>query len=97
MTVQLDFNGFLFLVITIVIVWVGFHLVKILKQVSETLKIVGKVVDQSELEIKETIKHVEKITDEVGNISGHVSTITEKAEAVSGVATKVVQAVMNKL
>lgn len=69
MTIQLDFNGFLFLVITIVIVWVGFHIVKILRQVSETLKTIGKVVDQSEMEIKNTIKHVEKITDEVGNIS----------------------------
>ena len=96
MQINLDFNGFLFLVITIIIVLVGIYIINVLRSLNETVKTFNKVLERSEVELEQTIKNVEKITKEAGAISAHVTTLASKAEAAGKVAGNVISSLVKK-
>ncbi len=97
MSLYLNFNSVCFLIITIVIIMIGYYLIKVLKRLSETIISINKIIDRSEFELESTVKNVEKITREAGNISEHVTSLASKAEAAGAVASNVVNALIKKL
>ena len=97
MSLYLNFNSVCFLIITIVIILIGYYLIKVLKRLSETIVSINKIIDRSEFELESTVKNVEKITREAGHISEHVTSLASKAEAAGAVASNIVSALVKKL
>ena len=97
LSLYLDFDSVCLLIITIVIVVVGVFIIKVLKKMAETIVNVNKIIEKSEYELEGTIKNVEKVTREAGQISEHVTSLTSKADAAGKVAANVVSKLIKKL
>ena len=96
MTISLGFRDFLLLLITIVIIYVGIYIVRLLKNMGDTVKTFNRIVESSEVELEEALKNFEKITYEAGIMSQQINALSMKVASISQATTKIVNNVIEK-
>lgn len=75
MVIEIGWLEFSLLVVTIVIVVVGVYIIRALKQLTSTLKTIGRLVEQSESDVVLTLQNMGNITNHVEDMSKQVNTM----------------------
>ncbi len=97
MSISIEFRDFLLLLITIVIIYIGVYLVRLLKNMGDTVKTLNRIVESSEVELEEALKNFEKITYEAGIMSQQINALSMKVASISQATTKIVNNVIDKI
>jgi uncharacterized protein YoxC len=97
MSITLGFRDFLLLIITIVVIYVGIYLVRLLKNLGDTAKTFNKIVENSEVELEQALKNFEKISQEAGFMSEQINALTLKVASISQATSKIINNYISKI
>jgi uncharacterized protein YoxC len=85
MSITLGFRDFLLLIITIVVIYVGIYLVRLLKNLGDTV------------ELEQALKNFEKISQEAGFMSEQINALTLKVASISQATSKIINNYISKI
>lgn len=97
MSITMGFRDFLLLLITITVVYIGVYVVRLLKNLGDSVKTVNRIIENSEVELEQALKNFEKISTEAGFMSEQINAISLKVASISHTASNAINSVLSRM